>query len=178
MKIFLNDKVYVSIHDIQFLRRNKIDIPVSILKECIDYMSKTNYKNEKSEHAFIVLNSVEAIDFFAKQEQIIDYDEFKYFTTKCIRNLSLKLYVMAAEAERDYKSLEISVINNKGKLAKLQAESEYYYHIAYSLQEIIKYRNKEFKLPMQDKYLEHKEFLIKIFESGRNEAMDEKTFWR
>ena len=171
MKIFLDNKVYVSKHDIGFILRNNIPIPhmvalemgTEVMNECLD-------PDAYIKHEFVKFESSVAINFFAKEDQIIDYDIYKSFHTSRIRNMIQLFRIQKKLAKNSLGGIAINDITN---INKYEYEIDSYNHMMLSLAEIIRYRNKEFKLPSRDKYFDHKCFLINMFNSGKNAYMCE-----
>ena len=105
MKIFINNKVYVSQKDIWFLlRSNVFNIPENIIKEICPFGTMAIDKTKEND--FFVFESKEAKNYFRKQESIINYNSYKDIGIDEIRkiiddnskkalNTSLKLRVVS-----------------------------------------------------------------------------------
>lgn len=89
MKLFKNDAVYVQKQDIAKLRF----LPIPIAKEILQktFGNTVAVIDRDNCYSFVKFTTLEEIEFFSKQDWIIDYDQVKDLTDDEIMNLFLKV---------------------------------------------------------------------------------------
>lgn len=95
MKIFRNNKVYIQKNDIAYLTESDESIP-NIIYNKLYRGQGIVIIDASNRYEFMEFTEPEAIDFFGKQDWIIDYDEVKDLTQSEIDELSNDI-----AAERD-----------------------------------------------------------------------------
>ena len=177
MKIFLNNKVYVSYHDIKFLLREHYAMPLSVLLE-IDDVFVNNYDKMLGSkiHNFMAFNCEAAEEYFKNLDFIINYNELKDKTLEELK-FEQKIYeILKKYTESTYPTLSGNNVRDaEAKLAR-------YGHIVYSLSELINYKEGTLKLNMPYKYsksdIKRLNFLCDMFSNGRNSEEHEKIYKR
>lgn len=87
MKIFRNNKVYIQKNDIAYLTESDESIPDVIYSKLYGGRGVVII-DDSNRYEFMKFTEHEAIDFFSKQDWIIDYDEVKDLTQSEIDELS------------------------------------------------------------------------------------------
>ena len=177
MKIFLNDRVYVSNHDIKFLLKERYAMPLSVLLEIDDkFVEDYDKILESKMHNFMTFNCEAAEEYFKGLDFIIDYNDFKDKTIEELK-FEQKIYEIHRKyTESTYPTLSGHNVRNADiELAK-------YGHIVYSIGEIINYREGTLKLDIPRKYskddIKRLNFVYNLFYNGSNNRPHEKIYRR
>lgn len=90
MKIVTNDRAYVQINDLSFLRNHAdlVDIPSSVVEKVFCKPFECTNRNK---YQFIEFNQSEEIEFFNDLDYSVNYLEFKCLTDEEIRRCANKL---------------------------------------------------------------------------------------
>lgn len=167
MKVFVNNKVYVSNHDIKFLLREHYAMPLGVLLEIDDKFVEDYDKLLGSKiHNFMSFNSEGAEEYFKSLDFIIDYNEFK---DKSVDELRFEQKINEINKKHIENTLPKLSGNNvqeaEMKLAK-------YGHIIYSLGELINYKEGTIRFTIPRQYskndIKRLNFVCNMFDNGRN----------
>lgn len=101
MKIVTKNKVYVQLNDIAILYTSDFPIPAFIVKKTAD---KTLIISEQNRFDFIEFTEPEEINYFKKQDWIIDYLKFKDKTDEEFREIDHELTKEYNKLVRKYNS--------------------------------------------------------------------------
>ena len=176
MKIFLNNKVYVSKHDIAFLLREQLDIPMPVIYEIDnDILEQCDEYNLYLKHEFAEFTSKEAKEYFKALPFIINYDEYKDTSVDELMRKKCFYYTMKKMFEGTFPTLSYGDVNG---IRNCELAIDTYSHLIMSYDELIKYKNGaiNIKLPKKDtaRDIKHKKFLYTMFASGRSGMNNEK----
>lgn len=171
MKIYVNNKVYISNHDIEFLLKKKIHMPDSVKYE-LDKELVRKLDNEKveDEHDFIEFTSNEAKEFFNNLGFIINYDDVKNMNIKELKDEKREIQnEYKNKSETDFKKLNA---DNPEIMAMYNLEIDELNQSIKSLDEIIEYKKGKLNIDIPKKYskkeLERRNALIYFLASGHN----------
>lgn len=168
MKIFLNNKLYISMKDIAYVLQHETDISDPIKKEII----KANNNqagllvDENNKDDFMVLSSDEAKDYFRKTDYILNYGSYAKYDIEYLE----KLLAVSSEHRIDLMNQflgfdEMDKIAHLG-LRKQIDDMNIFLASLYDLIEIKK-NNSRIMLPKRerkDPNEKYKEFLIKMMQ--------------
>lgn len=167
MKVFVNNKVYVSNHDIKFLLSEHYAMPLSVLLEIDDRFVEDYSKiQEQKMHDFMEFKCEAAEEYFKGLDFVIDYNEFKDKTIEELK-FEQKIY----EIHRKYTESTYPTLNGNNT-KNTDIELAKYGHIVYSIGEIINYREGTLKLDIPRKYskddIKRLNFVYNMFNNGKN----------
>jgi hypothetical protein len=172
MKVFVNNKVYISNHDIKFLLREHYAMPLIVLLEIDDRFVEDYDKLLRSKiHDFMSFTSEEAKEYFKGLDFIIDYNEFK---DKSVDELRFEQKINEINKKRIENTLPTlsgySVQEAELKLAK-------YGHIIYSFGELINYKKGTLRFNIPRQYskndIKRLKFVCSMFNNGKNSRSHE-----
>ena len=167
MKVFVNNKVYVSNHDIKFLLSEHYAMPLSVLLEIDDKFIEDYDKLLGSRiHDFMSFTSEEAKEYFKGLDFIIDYNEFKDKTIDELK-FEQKIY----EIHRKYTESTYPALNGNNT-RNTDIELAKYGHIVYSIGEIINYKEGTLRFNIPRQYskddIKRLNFVYSMFNNGKN----------
>nr|MBP3258799.1 hypothetical protein [Bacilli bacterium] len=188
MKIFTNNKVYVSRHDIVFLLKERYSMPYEIYQE-IDIDTIKHYTDFHSykEHEFIEFTSNEALEYFKSILFIADYNQLKNQDISILKRSKDAAYIYQKFFERFLLGIDIF---NSADVEVIEFEIEKYGHLIREYDEIIKYKQGKLKLEVPGDNIVTKEiyndnvnpktayFLKKMINYNKREANHEKIYTR
>lgn len=167
MKVFINNKVYISNHDIKFLLREHYAMPLSVLLEIDDrFVEDYDKLLESKIHDFMSFTSKEAEEYFKGLDFIIDYNEFKDKTVDELKFEQKICEINKMRIENTSPTLSgYNVQEAKLKLAK-------YEHIIYSFGELINYKEGTLRFNIPRQYskndIKRLNFVCTMFNNGKN----------
>lgn len=124
MKIFRNEAVYVQKNDVAYF--NKFDEPILASVYVKLFSEPVNIINDRNRYEFIKYDEEQEIEFFKKQEWILDYDDVKSLTDEELIQLGTSFSDKLNELA--------SVINNPSTLEETaKALYEQYQKLQYKM---------------------------------------------
>lgn len=124
MKIFRNEAVYVQKNDVAYF--NKFDEPILASVYVKLFSEPVNIINDRNRYEFIKYEEAEEIEFFKKQEWILDYDT--------VKSLSEEELIKLGCSFSDKLNELASVINNPSTLKDTAKELyEQYQKLQYKM---------------------------------------------
>ncbi|MBR1377281.1 MAG: hypothetical protein IJ565_05700 [Bacilli bacterium] len=161
MKILMDDRIYVSKKDVDFLLENEYVMPIDFVRDYYEnnlaYELKTNIKNE---YSFMVFTNPDVINCFKKIDFILDFNKSKLTVDELKEEVAIT-YGKKYDIEKSYDRL-----SNKTKKKK-DKEIKEIIHKSESYMDIINYKNGklELDLPVSEEEIKEKPktFLKRIF---------------
>lgn len=149
MKIFRNEAVYVQKNDVAYF--NKFDEPILASVYVKLFSEPVNIVNDRNRYEFIKYDEEKEIEFFKKQEWILDYDDVKSLTDEELIQLGTSFSDKLNELA--------SVINNplteESKKIDLYEQYQKLQYKMYSLRDYIWYKQGQLDMKFPIEIEEH-----------------------